>query len=104
MTSLESVFLVRRISHATVESHSFRLAFYALESRIRDCAEAVYEYCGLVRQGIRGGLQRAQTSIVFGYEALGVDEFIYYASLGLGHAEQKRALELFCNEVMPAFA
>jgi alkanesulfonate monooxygenase SsuD/methylene tetrahydromethanopterin reductase-like flavin-dependent oxidoreductase (luciferase family) len=38
------------------------------------------------------------------YEALGVDEFIYYASLGLGHAEQKRSLELFCNEVMPAFA
>ena len=38
------------------------------------------------------------------YEALGVDEFIYYASMGLGHAEQKRSLELFCNEVMPAFA
>ena len=37
------------------------------------------------------------------YEALGVDEFIYYASLGLGHAEQKRSLELFCTEVMPAF-
>lgn len=38
------------------------------------------------------------------YEALGVDEFIYYASLGLGHAEQKRSMELFCSEVMPAFA
>ncbi len=38
------------------------------------------------------------------YEALGVDEFIYYASLGLGHAEQKRSMELFCNEVIPAFA
>jgi len=37
------------------------------------------------------------------YEALGVDAFIYYASLGLGHAEQKRSLELFCTEVMPAF-
>ena len=37
------------------------------------------------------------------YQALGVDEFIYYASMGLGHAEQKRSLELFCNEVMPAF-
>ncbi len=37
------------------------------------------------------------------YEALGVDEFIYYASLGLGLAEQKRSMELFCNEVMPAF-
>ncbi len=38
------------------------------------------------------------------YQALGVDEFIYYASLGLGHAEQKRSLELFVSEVMPAFA
>jgi alkanesulfonate monooxygenase SsuD/methylene tetrahydromethanopterin reductase-like flavin-dependent oxidoreductase (luciferase family) len=38
------------------------------------------------------------------YRALGVDAFIYYASLGLGQAEQKRSLELFCNEVVPAFA
>ena len=38
------------------------------------------------------------------YEALGVDEFIYYASMGLGHAEQKRSLQLFCDEVIPAFA
>jgi len=38
------------------------------------------------------------------YEALGVDEFIYYASLGLGHAEQKRSMQLFCDEVIPAFS
>lgn len=38
------------------------------------------------------------------YQALGVDEFIYYASLGLGLKEQKRSLELFCKEVIPAFA
>ena len=37
------------------------------------------------------------------YEALGVDEFIYYASMGLGHKEQKRSLELFCSDVIPAF-
>jgi alkanesulfonate monooxygenase SsuD/methylene tetrahydromethanopterin reductase-like flavin-dependent oxidoreductase (luciferase family) len=37
------------------------------------------------------------------YEALGVDSFIYYASMGLGLAEQKRSLELFCEEVVPAF-
>ena len=37
------------------------------------------------------------------YEALGVDEFIYYASLGLGLKEQKRSLELFCKHVIPAF-
>lgn len=38
------------------------------------------------------------------YEALGVDSFIYYASMGLGFEQQKRSLDLFCNEVMPAFA
>ncbi|MDP3195436.1 LLM class flavin-dependent oxidoreductase [Tabrizicola sp.] len=38
------------------------------------------------------------------YQAIGVDEFIYYASLGLGLKEQKRSLELFCKEVIPAFA
>ena len=37
------------------------------------------------------------------YQELGVDEFIYYASLGLGLPEQKRSLDLFCNEVIPAF-
>ena len=37
------------------------------------------------------------------YEALGVDEFIYYASMGLDHDTQKRSMELFCNEVIPAF-
>ena len=38
------------------------------------------------------------------YRALGVDAFVYYASLGLGMREQKRSLQLFCDEVMPAFA
>ncbi len=38
------------------------------------------------------------------YEALGVDEFIYYASMGLGHKEQKRSMDLFCEEVIPAFS
>ena len=38
------------------------------------------------------------------YEALGVDEFIYSASMGLPPAEQKKSLALFCSEVMPAFA
>ncbi len=36
-------------------------------------------------------------------EAVGVDTYIYYASMGLGINEQKRSMELFCNEVMPAF-
>lgn len=37
------------------------------------------------------------------YAAIGVDDFIYYASLGLGLTEQKRSMELFCKEVIPAF-
>ncbi|MEM8581664.1 MAG: LLM class flavin-dependent oxidoreductase [Pseudomonadota bacterium] len=37
------------------------------------------------------------------YEALGVDEFIYYASMGLDQDAQKRSMKLFCDEVMPAF-
>jgi alkanesulfonate monooxygenase SsuD/methylene tetrahydromethanopterin reductase-like flavin-dependent oxidoreductase (luciferase family) len=37
------------------------------------------------------------------YDDLGVDQFTYYASLGLGMKEQKRSLELFINEVMPEF-
>ena len=38
------------------------------------------------------------------YEALGVDAFIYYASMGLDMEVQKRSLSLFINEVMPEFA
>lgn len=38
------------------------------------------------------------------YEALGVDAFIYYASMGLDMDVQKRSMDLFINEVMPEFA
>lgn len=38
------------------------------------------------------------------YEALGVDAFIYYASMGLDMARQKRSLQLFIDKVMPQFA
>ena len=37
------------------------------------------------------------------YQALGIDAFIYYASMGLGREQQIRSLELFCDEVKPAF-
>ena len=36
------------------------------------------------------------------YDDLGVTEFIYYASMGLDMAQQKRSLRLFCDEVIPA--
>lgn len=37
------------------------------------------------------------------YQDIGADAFIYYASMGLGMAEQKNSLQLFINRVMPAF-
>ncbi|MGB2436848.1 MAG: LLM class flavin-dependent oxidoreductase, partial [Candidatus Puniceispirillales bacterium] len=38
------------------------------------------------------------------YEDLGVDSFIYYASMGMPLDEQIKSMELFCDKVMPAFA
>lgn len=38
------------------------------------------------------------------YQSIGVDAFIYYASMGLDMERQKRSLKLFIDEVMPAFA
>ncbi|MEM8791952.1 MAG: LLM class flavin-dependent oxidoreductase [Pseudomonadota bacterium] len=37
------------------------------------------------------------------YRDLGVDAFIYYASMGMDMAAQKRSLKLFIDEVIPAF-
>jgi len=37
------------------------------------------------------------------YQALGVDQFTYCASYGLGIPQQQQSLELFIREVMPAF-
>ena len=37
------------------------------------------------------------------YESLGVDQFTYCASYGLGIPQQKQSLQLFIDEVMPAF-
>ena len=39
-----------------------------------------------------------------GYKAIGVDAFIYYASMGLDLERQKRSLRLFIDDVMPEFA
>ena len=37
------------------------------------------------------------------YQEIGVDAFIYYASMGLGMEQQRRSLQLFIENVMPAF-
>ena len=38
------------------------------------------------------------------YQSIGVDAFIYYASMGLDMEAQKRSLRLFVEKVMPHFA
>jgi len=38
------------------------------------------------------------------YETMGVDAFIYYASMGLDREVQKRSLQLFIDRVMPEFS
>lgn len=37
------------------------------------------------------------------YQKLGVNEFIYYASMGMDHSAQQRSLRMFCTKVMPEF-
>lgn len=37
------------------------------------------------------------------YETLGVDGFIYYASMGMDMDQQKRSLQLFIDKVLPEF-
>lgn len=37
------------------------------------------------------------------YEGIGVDAFIYYASMGLDLERQKRSMRMFIEEVMPTF-
>jgi alkanesulfonate monooxygenase SsuD/methylene tetrahydromethanopterin reductase-like flavin-dependent oxidoreductase (luciferase family) len=58
----------------------------------------------MLEQNLLFGSPEAVIEKLRAYEALGVDAFVYYASMGLGHEEQKRALQLFIDKVMPAFA
>ena len=58
----------------------------------------------MLEQNLMFGSPDAVITKLKAYEALGVDDFIYYASMGLGQEQQKRSLELFCKEVLPAFA
>lgn len=57
-----------------------------------------------LRQNLMFGTPEEVIAKLKPYQALGVDHFTYCASYGLGFKEQKRSLELFIKEVMPAFA
>lgn len=58
---------------------------------------------GMLEQNLMFGSPEDAIAKIRQLESIGVDAFIYYASMGLGHREQKRSLELFCKEVIPAF-
>ena len=58
----------------------------------------------MLEQNLVFGSPKEVTAKLKAYEALGVDAFIYYASMGLDMEVQKRSMDLFINEVMPEFA
>ena len=58
----------------------------------------------MLRQNLPFGSPEEVRAEIARYQSLGVDAFIYYASMGLDPARQKRSLKLFIDEVMPAFA
>jgi len=57
----------------------------------------------MLRENLMFGTPDTVVAKLRRYEALGVDNFLYYASYGLPLALQKRSLKLFIDEVMPAF-
>lgn len=58
----------------------------------------------LLRENLMFGTPDEVIAKLRRYGALGVDYFNYSASFGMPHAEQKKSLRLFIDEVMPAFA
>ena len=58
----------------------------------------------MLEQNLSFGTPEAVTANLRADAALGVDAYIWYASMGMETAQQKRALPLFTGEVMPGFA
>jgi alkanesulfonate monooxygenase SsuD/methylene tetrahydromethanopterin reductase-like flavin-dependent oxidoreductase (luciferase family) len=59
---------------------------------------------GMLEENLLFGDPETVTAKLRAYEALGVDAFIYYASMGMDMEQQKRSLQVFIDKVMPAFA
>ena len=57
----------------------------------------------MLAQNLAFGTPEEVTQKIKQYQDIGVDAFIYYASMGLDMAQQKRSLQYFIDEVMPAF-
>ena len=90
--------------------------FENLFKNLADVKNSFPENVGLEQLSTRREFDRdeLQTNLMFGtpdavikklqaYQALGVDHYIYNASYGLDMASQKTSLQLFIDEVMPAF-
>jgi alkanesulfonate monooxygenase SsuD/methylene tetrahydromethanopterin reductase-like flavin-dependent oxidoreductase (luciferase family) len=58
----------------------------------------------MLEENLMFGSPETAISKLKDYERIGVDTFIYYASMGLGMDVQKRSLQLFIDEVMPEFS
>jgi alkanesulfonate monooxygenase SsuD/methylene tetrahydromethanopterin reductase-like flavin-dependent oxidoreductase (luciferase family) len=58
----------------------------------------------MLEENLMFGTPETVIAKIKAYEELGVDAFIYYASMGLDMDVQKRSMQLFINEVMPEFA
>ena len=58
----------------------------------------------MIEQNLAFGTPAQVIEKLKAYENLGVDAFLYYASMGMDMDQQKRSLQLFIDQVMPAFA
>ena len=56
----------------------------------------------MLEQNLSFGSPEAVAEKIRRYRRIGVDAYIYYASMGMDMAQQKRSLRLFIDEVMPA--
>lgn len=59
---------------------------------------------GMLEENLMFGDSETVINKLKQYEAIGIDTFIYYASMGLPTDVQKRSLQCFINKVMPAFS
>ncbi len=71
---------------------------------LEELAEREQYDADMLEENLVFGTPEAVVAKLERYRDLGVDEFIYYASMGLDRGAQKRSLELFCDRVMPAFS
>lgn len=119
-------FMAMRHTHVYENEDGWRIATQSLVNR-NGVFESLFRNEGGVRNGFPENIDifnlnhsgefsddSLRANLVFGkphevieklkaYEALGVDNFCYYAGFGLLYDEQKRSLELFGREVIPAF-